>query len=411
MSYITREDGEHFVIPSYRDVLMAKQKSALKKEIILLSQSYGEYITLQRKGPSEYEVAFSPDTGYLLGESVWHHFGRPQDMIYCEAVPNTTEVILVIVKAGSVYLDGSFPYESIPEELVIFLTQQNNFEIYTYGNVPISEVPEEGKFSFEASSVKSFTVLDGPVFSTLPLIKQYQLQLVDAVLKAHGIGVFPTRQILAAVIILGTLWLAWSYLVPHREALPQVVQENNPYAGYNQMLTTPAPDQEIKAVLENIQLIYTVPGWQPGKFEYIKGNLNTLMISSGGTAENLFKWAANNKASINIVTTGMYVVMEVNVPNRPVPKNIYPLKQVVAELVDRVATVYPGNNLRLEEFSKTADPYTHVQITIQIIDVLPGLLSFIGDQLKDLPLVLKSMTLTVNNGALSGSIIIEAAGS
>ena len=104
MAYLTREDGEHFVIPSYREVLSAKQKSVLKKDILLLSQSYGEYITLQRKSPVQYEVAFSPDTGYLLGETVWQHFKRPADLIYCEAIPGTTEAILVIVKAGSVYL-------------------------------------------------------------------------------------------------------------------------------------------------------------------------------------------------------------------------------------------------------------------------------------------------------------------
>ena len=104
---------------------------------------------MQKKGTSEYEVAFSPDPGYLLGESIWHHFQRPVDMIYCEAIPNTTEAILVVVKAGSVYLDGSFPVESIPDELVVFLTQQNNFEIYIYGDVPISATPVDGKFSFE----------------------------------------------------------------------------------------------------------------------------------------------------------------------------------------------------------------------------------------------------------------------
>ena len=146
MPYITREDGEHFVIPSYRDVLTAKNKSALKRDILALSQNYGEYITLQRKSPLQYEIAFSPDTGYLLGESIWHHFKRPQEMIYCEAIPNTTEAILVIVKLGSVYLDGKIPIDSISEELIIFLTQQNQFNIYIYGSVPISQTPEEGKF-------------------------------------------------------------------------------------------------------------------------------------------------------------------------------------------------------------------------------------------------------------------------
>jgi hypothetical protein len=147
MSYITREDGERFVIPSYRDVLKAKQKTQLKKEILALSKSHGEYITMQKKGPNQYELAFSSDTGYLLGESIWQHFNRPVDMIYCEAIPNSTDAILVIVKSSAVYLDGSFPLDSIPEELIIFLTQQNNFEIYIYGDVPISQTHEIGKFS------------------------------------------------------------------------------------------------------------------------------------------------------------------------------------------------------------------------------------------------------------------------
>lgn len=194
MPYITREDGVHFVVPSYRDVITVKSSSVAKKEILLLSSNYGQYITLQAKGPIQYEIACSPDTGYLLGESIWYYFKRPLDMIYCEAVPNTTEAILVIVKDGSVYLDGSFPLDAIPEELVIFLTQQNHFQIYVYGDVPISESPQEGKFSFEPSSVKSFSELDSPVFPSLPLYKTYQLQLVDQVLKTHGIGVLPIQK-------------------------------------------------------------------------------------------------------------------------------------------------------------------------------------------------------------------------
>ncbi len=36
MAFIAREDGEHFVIPSYRDVITAKQEAALKKDILAL---------------------------------------------------------------------------------------------------------------------------------------------------------------------------------------------------------------------------------------------------------------------------------------------------------------------------------------------------------------------------------------
>lgn len=410
MPYIIREDGEHFVIPSYRDVLSAKQKTALKRDILLLSQSYGEYITLQRQSPTQYEVAFSPDTGYLLGESIWHQLKRPMDMVYCEAIPNTTEAILVIVKSGSVYLDGSFPLDSIPEELVIFLTQQNNFEIYIYGDVPISEKPTEGKFSFEASSVKSFTVLDKPLFPTLPLLKIYQLQLVEQVLRSHGIGVFPTRQILLGVIALLFLWIIWSYFTRERIPEPEKQAEANPYLTFNTTLNSPAPDQQLNAIVSKLSLFATLPGWELKSITYGSGNLSTVVISRGGTIKNLFAWAEQHNAGVEIKQDGIYVSMLVHTPDRPVPKQIYPLKQVLGTLVDNIAAVYPGNHLRLDQFTNRA-VYTEVAITISVNQVSPSILAVIAQQLKDLPLSLQSLEMNVENGSLTGSIIVDALGS
>src|SRR5665213_2262909 len=104
MPHITREDGEHFVTPSYRDILSAKKASLLKKEILLLSSNYGNFITLHRKNADQFEAAFSNEPGNLLGETVWYYFKRPNDLIYCEAISGTSEAILVIVKNGSVWL-------------------------------------------------------------------------------------------------------------------------------------------------------------------------------------------------------------------------------------------------------------------------------------------------------------------
>lgn len=410
MPYITREDGEHFVIPSYRDVLSAKQKSVLKKDILVLSQSYGEYITLHKKSTSQYEVAFSPDTGYLLGESIWHQFKRPLDMIYCEAIPNTTEAILVIVKAGSVYLDGSFPLDSIPEELIIFLTQQNNFEIYIYGNVPISETPETGKFSFEASSVKSFTVLDKPVFATLPLLRIYQLQPVEYVLKTQGIGVFPTRQILIGLAALGLAWMLWSYLTAEREMIQEAPPEVNPYLVYNSSLATPSPDQEISQFVSVTKLFFAMPGWIPAHFSYIQGKLTVTVQSTGGSTHELFQWAKDHDATLSIQQEGVFILMDTKVTNRPVPKTIYPVKQILGTLIDRIAAVYPGNNLKLDAFDNKG-VFTDVAVTVNLANVTPAVIALIGNQLKDLPLYLQEVALDVEKGNFSGTIIIHALGS
>lgn len=413
MPYITREDGERFVIPSYRDVLSAKNKSLLKKDILMLSHNYGEYITLQRKGPSQYEVAFSPDTGYLLGETIWHYFKRPMDMIYCEAIPNTTEAILVIVKNGSVYLDGSFPLESIPEELIIFLTQKNNFEIYLYGDVPISQTPEEGKFSFEASSVKSFIVLDAPVFQTLPLLKIYQLQLVEPVLKAHGIGVFPLRQLIVVLVVLVLLYLMYSYLTskPSEVMRPLIIMPPpNPYQGYNTALNSPAPEQEMEKVLTLMRALFTMPGWMPSTIDYKQGLVAANIKSNGGTINDLNNWLGINNARIEVRPEGIFILKNLYLSKRPIPKAIYYLQGTMAIFVDKLSKVYPGNHITINEI-KDKGSYKEMSFTVDFLNISPVVLTLIQLQLKDLPFVLQKLSIVVENGSFTGSLSLKALGS
>lgn len=409
MPYITREDGERFVIPSYRDVLSAKNKTSLKRDILLLSQSYGEYITLQKKTPTQYEVAFSPDIGYLLGESVWQYFKRPLDMIYCEAIPNTTEAILVIVKAGSVYLDGSFPLDSIPEELVIFLTQQNNFEIYIYGDVPISQTATPGKFSFDANSVKSFNVLEKPIFSSLPLLRMYQLQPVEIVLSAQGIGVFPTRQLITGVVVVALLYGAWSYLTSGPAKVVEVQPEQNPFQPYIEALRTAEPSAEIDAFTQALQVFLTVPGWTTKHVEYGRPNVTATMVSEGGEVRDLMNWAEKNNMAVTIKPDGVYLSRMLRLENRRFPAKIYPVKDVIATFIDKLSKVYPGNHLKLNDF-ESKGVFTNVQVTVMVDAITPVLLTLIGKQFKDLPFSLQSIVFDIDQGSLTGTIIIDALG-
>lgn len=411
MAFIAREDGEHFVIPSYRETLSGKQKSLLKKDILLLSQSYGEYITLHRKNAVQYEVAFSPDTGYLLGESVWHHFKKPDDLIYCEAIPGTTEAILVIVKSGSVYLDGSVPIESIPDELIVFLTQESHFDIYTFGEVPIAKEATPGKFNFEPHLVQSFTELDKPVFAILPLVKQYQLKLVDVVLKAHGIGVFPAKQLIGIGVVLGLLWMGWNYLTSKPQVIPQVQvrQAPNPLQPFMLTLSSPAPDQELKKAVSVIELLFTMPGWSIKTVDYKNDVLSVAVLSGGAKTETLFKWVDQMGGTVTVQQSGLVVNFNLNVPNRAVPADIYPIKKVIGALIDRIANVYRGNNLQLGDLANKG-AYTDVLITMTLTEVTPMTLSLMADQLKDLPLVLSGMSISNKDGVFSGTITIDALG-
>lgn len=409
MPYITREDGVNFVIPSYRDVLIAKNKGALQKDMTALGQSYGEFATMQRKSPQQYEVAFSTDSGYLLGETVWHHFNRPVDMIYCEAVPNTSEAILVIVKGGSVYLDGSFPVESIPEELVIFLTQQNNFEIFIYGDVPISEKPTEGKFSFDEASIKSFKVLEQPVFASLPLLKSYQLQLIDALLKEHGIGVFPITKVVTVLGFIGAIVFLIMLVSNHETAEQEVKIEPNPYQEYVDAMVSPQPDQVMRLFIEKLELLYSVPGWSISTIKYSGGSVEALMRSEGRSIESLIQWCSEHDATTNVQPVGFIVSTSIKSGTRPKPREIFPAKDILAILLDRLDHVYPGNNVSLE-MGQTKGSFSTYIISINISGRSPSGLALIGDQFKGLPLVLEGISLSPVGGLLQGRITLKAMG-
>lgn len=411
MPYITREDGEHFVIPSYRDVLTVKQTSQLKKEILLLSKSYGEFITLQKKSATQYEVAFSPDTGYLLGESIWHQFNKPLDLIYCEAIPNTTEAILVIVKSGSVYIDGSFPLDSIPEELIIFLTQQNNFEIYTYGDVPISQEPEAGKFSFEQSSVKSFTILDKPVFPTLPLLKSYQLQLVDPVLKAQGIGVFPTAQVVGVVALLAIAWIGWSFFKEEKKEVVVVKEEVSPYKlYYDTIMSSAAPDDEIGSLSAKVKSVLQIPGWVAKDIVYSRNAAVIQVQSKGGKMADLYAWGEANKITVLIKQTGVYLSVYVPTKRMPARNTITPIPKLIAAIVDRVSTVLPGNRMTIGKTDKKG-VFSKITISINFNGITPSIFDLLGQQFANMPVVLHDVKIGVkDNGMLDGTLTIEGLG-
>jgi len=404
MPYITRDDGERFVIPSYRDTLRAAKPGLLKREIMLLATNYGDYATLQKKGKNEFEVAFSTESGYLLGETVWAHFNRPRDLVYCEAIPNTTDAILVIVKGSSVYLDGSFPIDSIAEELVIFKTQQNEFDVYIYGNVPISQTPEENKFSFDTNSVHSFSILETPIFQTLPIIKAFELQLVDAILKRQGIGVFPTKYLAIGILALILGWFGWSMLSTQQVTLPtSIISVVNPYQLYISALTSPSADQQVQAVVDQIVLLNTIPGWSTKDINYTGNTIVATVESNGALLKTLSKWANDNNADMQIEPQAVFVTLKLNLENRSPPQFIYSTNKVIERLIDRLYFVIPGNTISMKS-TENKGQYTQISLSLSFSDISLASLTAIGQRLKNLPLVLSAAKITVNNNTLSGSL-------
>ena len=85
------------------------------------------------------------------------------------------------------------------------------------------------------------------------------------------------------------------------------------------------------------------------------------------------------------------------------------MKEVIGTLVDRLAKVYPGNQIRLGEINDRGS-FSETVITLQLTSVSPDLLDMISRQLQNLPLILQGVTGTIQNGNLNGSITLQALG-
>ncbi len=412
MPHIAREDGEHFVIPAYRDTLSVKKDSLLKREAHLLAEQHGEFIALQRKNAEQYEIAFSNEAGYLLGESVWHYFQRPNDLIYCEALAGTTQAVLVVVTGGSVYLDGSFPIDSIADELVILRTQQqHHFDIYIYGDVPIAATLTADKFALDAAAINSFTVLDQPLFPVLPKYRQYRLDPVDVALASMGIGVLPIKKMVVIGAIIVALVGGW-YYVTNRPPPITYAELTNPYQAYLNTLAVPDAGQQLAAVNNRLAQLYTAPGWQPASVSFSSESriIQASMKSTGMRTHVLFAWATANNATVTILPEGLQVALPINVPIRTASNEIMPLQQVMATLIDNVSYVVPGNPVTLAAIRNRGN-YSSADLTLNFSNMSPSSLDLLAKKLQGLPLVLSRVNITIREGVFSGNIILQALGS
>lgn len=410
MPILKRDDGIQFAIHAYRELLPPAKMSILRQEIQNLALSHGEYVCLFKLPNGQTEAVFSRDPGFLLGEAIWQHFGKPNDLIYCEALPEGHFAIIVVVRGGSVYLDTKIPFANLHDELASLVTGVNQYDIYIYGDVPISSKKERGKFTFDPAQVKSFTILQQPVFKTLPVDDSLQLKPLEFALRFQKI-VNKTPLIIIGVIAL-LLLAGWWYLhqrskAPPPQATPQV--NVDPYFAYRSALRSPAPQKQIAELSSLVTILYGLPGWQATGVTFTGSNYTIQLNSLGGTVEFLNRWVRTRNMSMTLTSQGVTLAYPSNLPNRAAPNAIYPLQQVIYVIIDKVDNVMPQRSVVLG--STVALPYYQsATLTIQVNNVSPSVLTLIGRQLINLPVKITAAQLAINQGLLTGSISLTAFG-
>src|SRR3990167_5154520 len=262
MSTLTRNDGTEFVMQAYRELVTAEKKNLISQRVRMLAEQHGQFVRLFKKSYGEYEVVFSREAGYLLGESVKQYFGQAQNLIFCEALPNTPDVLLVVVRGGSVYLDAIVAPKNIRTELMPLLTEEQAYQVIISGLVPLKQKPANNVFSLPPELVHSFEMLDAPLFPRLPLIRHLHLLSLPLALKAERLNGQPISMaiiFLTAIIILGIAY--WIFSPKKTMPInPTPTSTTDLYQVYNQALMTPAPHQQLFELSQLVQILYSLPG-------------------------------------------------------------------------------------------------------------------------------------------------------
>jgi hypothetical protein len=413
MPILKRDDGIQFAIHAYRELLEPRKTSLLRNEVRMLAQNHGEYVRLFTQPSGQIEAVFSRDPGFLLGEAIWQHFSKPSDLIYCEALPEGHFAIVVVVRGGSVYLDTKIPYSNIPDEFASLVTGANRYDIYVYGDVPVSPKKERGKFSFDATQVKSFTRLEQSVFKNLVVDENLQLQPLEFALRAQKIGKkFPITWLVSIIIFFALVgWLHHYLSVPKVAPPPSATtqQQVDPFAGYKTALSTPAPEKQIAELASDITTTYMMPGWETTGVTFAGSAYTIRVISIGGPIAALNEWARSHNMNMSIDSQGATLTMTSNLQNRDLPTTIYPLRQVLYTVIDRIDQVLaiPSVTLGTQTFTPG---YQAAPITVQFSDISPSVLTLIGRQVADLPIQLNTAQITISHGLLSGSLQLTILG-
>lgn len=414
MPVVTRDDGTQFAVFTYRELVLSKKGSDLVEELEAMEEQHGSYARFFIQATGDYEVVFSKDPGYLLGESIWEHFDRPYNLIFCETVPDTEDVMLIVIRGGAVYLDQVVTIDNLVDEFVSLSADGIQYEIYTYGELPIAVRPEGDKFVLDASSVKSFKRLTSPVLHSLILDDDLKLIPVDEAIEELDLPSSNLTQYIIGFIVLGIIAFGViKFLTPEEVVIaPTKVwapPPTDPWGGYKQALQTPAPNKQVLEVVQDTLHLITIPGWEPTKIDFNGLVARATLNSNGASSDILVAWVRESHDILEVTGGKARVTMPSNVPARDEPTKIYSIRDMVTRVYDGLNLILPSGSVSIGDTVDEGN-YVATDIGISFSGITTSVLILIAEQLEGLPIVLESMNFSIQNGLLTGTMQLKVLG-
>lgn len=414
MSVIERDDGVKFILNTYRDVRFATKGSIFRQDVAELQKENGNFARFFELGGGEVEVVFSNNSGFLLAECVSSYFENPYNMIFCERLADQDNAVLIVVKDGAVFLDAMLPVSLLVDDFISLSTSEGvKYDIYAYGNIPLAEISSDEKFAFAPELVRSFKWLDSPLIPRVDPDPTYQLVAVENAFKYLSFAK-PKAPIviIGLIVLLGVGFLIYELLKPKEVVKPVRVQKPvvvDPYIAYKKTLATPSPTQLIQAYTKQVHNLMTIPGWDIQATGMQNQQITASLEQAGGSANILLFWLKQKGVSMQLDNGRATLTVLIHVPNRQPPDKIYNIKDMVAEMYDRLRMVVQSDSISIGSTSVRSN-FVEMNMSVSISGLTPTVVDFIAQQFADLPVTLDNLSFNINEGLMTGTIDFTVVG-
>jgi hypothetical protein len=417
MTTLRRADGLQFIIQPYRELFNSERTSILKRKIRLLAKRYGDNIRIFKTNENRFEIVFSRDSGFLLGKTVWLALNQPDNLIYCEALPERNQALLVVVRDGIVFLDAKMSYTNLIEEFISLSISDEKYAIYIFGDVPLAESSATNKFAFSEKNIKSFQILSDSLLDRLEVKEEAQLQPLALALASPYLGKVKVVPIVLGIAIIIAMVVAWNIFkaapavtVPKIQ-LSQINPQSGPYQKYFQSLTTPDPQKEMLELVFMTHLVHNLPNWEISKVT-LADNQYTIQLTSpknNGSITQVQSWAELNNINMTLQENNIILKLPSALANQTPFTAIYPLQQVLGLMIDNINQILSAKSVTFSDVTNY-DHYQAVNATIKFSKIYPGMLILIGQELSRLPVAISAINVTPDNNLFSGNIALKVLG-
>lgn len=410
MPVLRRKDGAQFVFRAYRESLDGQSRHQLRHNIIELSKQQGNYTRIYRHKSNHYEAVFTNEAGYLLAETIYHHYDKSTNLIFCELVNNGSYVLVVVIKDGSVFLDNKIALVDLQKELLPLYTAHAAFRIII-SNQKSLLTPNQTALRFPQSVTKEVEVVESSVIDILPLMEYTRLQPLSIALKTDilkkPLPVFYFI-ITGCLLIFACSW--WLIKLPKDTVIkpkPITTHAEKPFQQFYSALETPSPVKEIDAAIELINAAVLIPGWQLINIKWNSQDHYALWFSAkGGEVTTLANWAKEKKYIFSLEQKSVLITAEPTLKSRRQPKHIYPFTETLNLLLDEMNT--PSSQQQASIVSEHAQQNTQQAIiTIKLTQVTALGLADLAEKLRYFPINLVALDLGVHDDLISGNIEVE----